>query len=246
MLWRHGTGTSALGTPARARQPAASSGSVPGGISAGNGQGFVINVVYDSSVANAPAGFTQTIANVVNFYESQFSTPLTITIDVGYGEIDGQSMRPAALGESQAYMTSVSYAQLQSCSGQQCKRHRRYRGGSELVCDQSGERPVLDPDGGSPSFGAWPARAVSMAMPVSPTFRTSTITSATIPGTVPGSQYDFFGAVAHEFSEIMGRQMLDGAADFGGAARLYRARSVPLFGAGRPRLFRHDARLLLA
>ncbi len=36
-------------------------------------------------------------------------------------------------------------------------------------------------------------------------------------GTVPGSQYDFFGVVAHEFSEIMGRQMLDGA-NFAGAA----------------------------
>ena len=81
---------------------------------AGEGQGLVINVVYDASVANAPAGFTQTVANVVAFYESHFSNPVTITIDVGYGEIDGQALQAFALGESQAYMTSVSYAQLQN------------------------------------------------------------------------------------------------------------------------------------
>ena len=95
----HGTVTSALATPAPART-GGSSGSVPGVTNAGNGQGLVINVVYDSSVANAPAGFTQTIANVVDFYESQFSTPVTITIDVGYGEIDGQSVEPAALAKA--------------------------------------------------------------------------------------------------------------------------------------------------
>ena len=39
---------------------------------------------------------------------------MTITIDVGYGEIDGQSLQPFALGESEANMTPVSYAQLQS------------------------------------------------------------------------------------------------------------------------------------
>ncbi len=48
-----------------------SSGSVPGVTSADHGQGLVINVVYDSSVASAPAGFTQTIANVVSFNYSQ-------------------------------------------------------------------------------------------------------------------------------------------------------------------------------
>ena len=52
----------------------------------------MINVVYDASVANAPAGFTQAVANVVAFYESDFSTPVTITIDVGYGEVDGQRL----------------------------------------------------------------------------------------------------------------------------------------------------------
>ena len=92
-----------------ARAPAASPGP-----QRRHGQGLAINVVYDPSVASAPAGFTQTIANVVNFYESHFSNPVTITIDVGYGEVDGQAMQAGALGENQAYMTSVSYSQLQA------------------------------------------------------------------------------------------------------------------------------------
>ena len=44
----------------------------PGVPNAGDGQGLVINIVYDASVANAPTGFTQAVANVVAFYESHF------------------------------------------------------------------------------------------------------------------------------------------------------------------------------
>ena len=67
-----------------------------------------------ASVENAPAGFTAAVAAVVSYYESVFTDPVTVTIDVGYGEIDGQSLGSNALGESETYLTSVSYAQLQS------------------------------------------------------------------------------------------------------------------------------------
>ncbi|MGN6750863.1 MAG: hypothetical protein ACTHJS_19990, partial [Xanthobacteraceae bacterium] len=76
--------------------------------------GLVINIVYDSSVANAPAGFTADVQAVVNYFESHFSNPITITIDVGYGEVDGSSLGSGALGESVTYFDPVSYAQLQS------------------------------------------------------------------------------------------------------------------------------------
>ena len=191
------------------------SGSVPGGISAGNGQGLVINVVYDSSVASAPAGFTQTIANVVNFYESQFSTPATITIDVGYGEIDGQSVVPGALGESQAYMTSVSYAQLETA----LVNNANAIGDTAAAASLSATSPV--------SGQYWIPTAEAQALGLAGGGIDGYAGFTNIPfldynvgndsGTVPGSQYDFFGVVAHEFSEIMGRQMLDGA-NFAGAA----------------------------
>ena len=66
-----------------------------------------------SSVNNAPAGFMATVNAVVDFYESHFSDPVTLTIDVGYGEIGGQALEAGALGESETALTSVSYNRLE-------------------------------------------------------------------------------------------------------------------------------------
>ena len=62
-------------------------------------------------------------------------------------------------------------------------------------------------------------------------------------GSVPVSQYDFFGVVAHEFSEIMGRQMMDGE-DFAGAPGYtaldlfhYSAPGIPDFSGTTPGYF---------
>src|SRR5437764_4100804 len=64
-----------------------------------------INVSFDSSVANAPAGFVAAVNYVVNYYDTLFTNNVTVNINVGYGEIAGQTMASGALGA-----TSVSYA----------------------------------------------------------------------------------------------------------------------------------------
>jgi hypothetical protein len=83
----------------------ASGGSTPtsGGSSAtsggSQGSGLIINVTYDASVANAPAAFKTDVAAAVQYFESEFTNPDTININVGYGEVDGQSLGSGALGE---------------------------------------------------------------------------------------------------------------------------------------------------
>ena len=194
----------------------AGSGNVPG-VSAGTeGQGPVINVVYDASVANAPAGFTQAVAAVVSFYENQFSTPVTITIDVGYGEVEGQALAPFALGENQANMTSVSYAQLQSALADNANAIGDFAAAASL--------PETSPVNGQYWIPTAEAQALGLVTGnngVDGYAGFSNIAglmdydSTNTSGTPPSNQYDFFGVVAHEFSEIMGRQVLIGA-DFGG------------------------------
>ena len=61
-----------------------------------------INIDYDSSVNNAPVGFKSGVQAAVQYLDRQFTNPITLTVDVGYGEIDGQSLGPGALGESEA------------------------------------------------------------------------------------------------------------------------------------------------
>jgi hypothetical protein len=73
-----------------------------------------IQIIWDSSVAPAPAGFTADVQQVANFFASEIKNPITITIDVGYGEINGSSISGSALGKSETYLQQVSYSQLRS------------------------------------------------------------------------------------------------------------------------------------
>ena len=85
-----------------------SSGSGTVSQTSGAGSGLIIDIDWDSSVSSAPSGFVTAVNSVVSFYESHFSNPVTITIDVGYGEIDGTALQSDALGESESDLTYVT------------------------------------------------------------------------------------------------------------------------------------------
>jgi hypothetical protein len=70
-----------------------------------------INVSFDQNPATLPAGFVAAVDYVVNYFDSTFTNPVTVNIDVGYGEIAGQSLGTDALGESETYIDSVAYSQ---------------------------------------------------------------------------------------------------------------------------------------
>jgi hypothetical protein len=58
-----------------------------------------ILINYDPSVASAPPGFIAGITAAVDYLEKLFTNPISITINVGYGEVDGFQLGSNALGE---------------------------------------------------------------------------------------------------------------------------------------------------
>jgi len=56
-----------------------------------------INFVYDPSVANAPAGFKQAFGTAATELQSVITSPGTVTIEVGFGDINGGT--PLAAGD---------------------------------------------------------------------------------------------------------------------------------------------------
>lgn len=62
-----------------------------GGTDVSLNRGFSINVTYDSSVTSAgnAAAIEGAVAAAVQFYETVFTNPMTLNIDVGFGEING-------------------------------------------------------------------------------------------------------------------------------------------------------------
>jgi hypothetical protein len=68
---------------------------------------MIINISYDSSVASAPAAFKAAINYVVNYFDTLFTNPVTININVGWGEVNGQTLGSGALGESSSNLAST-------------------------------------------------------------------------------------------------------------------------------------------
>jgi hypothetical protein len=196
-----------------------SSGSSSQGGSSGTGGGSAsvtgsatggLNIVvdWDASTSNAPAAFATVINQVVQFYETHFSDPVTITIDVGFGEVAGSSLAGNALGESETYLDPVSYATMIAA----------LKGDAKDATDQSvvASLPATNPNGGN----YWIATAEEKALGLTPSVTPvdgyvgfsgqSGIFDYNNSDGVSAGQYDFYGVVAHEFSEVMGRMLLVG------------------------------------
>ena len=190
-----GTGTSSTGNP----------GSTVTGSTVSSG--MTIDVVYDSSVSSAPAGFVTAVNQVASWYESHFSNSVTVTIDVGFGEVAGQSLASGALGESETALTSVSYAQLQSALVQNANAIGDTAAAASL--------PASSPVGGQFWVPTAEAEALGINGAIAPVngyvgFSSTANFQYNDSSGVASNQYDFFGVVAHEFSEVMGRTMMDG------------------------------------
>jgi hypothetical protein len=165
--------------------------------------GLTIDVTYDDTVANAPAGFTNVVGQVVQYFESIFTDPVTITIEVGWGEANDHPLGRSELGESQSVVDRIGYSQLRSA----------------LLADAASPTdaaamatvPATDPsDGGQFFVTQAEAKALGLVGRFQPVDGYVGFGSDVAfdydrsDGIAPGA-FDFFGVVAHEFSEVMGR-----------------------------------------
>ena len=82
-----------------------------------------IDIIYDSSVTAAgganpcpTAAFEACVQGVANFYETQFTNNITITWDVGWGEVDGSAISGGTGAQSQSNYTNnnFTYSQIKT------------------------------------------------------------------------------------------------------------------------------------
>jgi Ca2+-binding RTX toxin-like protein len=168
---------------------------------------FHIDISYDASVANAPAGFKTAVAEAVQYFESQFIDPITVNIAVGYGEVGGYSLGSNALGESLTYLTSYTYAQVKNA----------------LVADATSAvdaaavatLPSSSPVNGTMWASTADAKALGLLTNYSGLdgyvgFASGNLFDYDNSNGVSGGQYDFYGTFAHELTEVMGRTVMVG------------------------------------
>ena len=193
-----------LGTlyqPSQAMQSGSgsSSGSSPASTPSNNLSGFVINVSYDQSVSSLPAGFVAAINDVISYYESIFSAPITVNIDVGFGEIDGQQLQSGALGESETFLGNYSYSDVVNAL-------------AGVDPSAAASLPSSMPVSGAMWIGTAEAKALGLPLQQPSTdidgfagFSNAYSFAYDPNNRAISGEYDFIGVVEHEFTEVMGR-----------------------------------------
>ena len=207
--------------------------SVPGALGLAHGQnlafagalaqpqtqsGLVINVSYGADVASAPSEFKTEVQAVVAFFESHFNDPVTINIEVDYGEVDGTPLDSGALGESVTEYVGSSFTKIKNALAADATTTDDATAMAHFASS--------DPTGGKYFISTAEAKAMGLyganaALDGYCGFDSS-------PGTfdyneadgITRGQYDFFATVAHEFSEVMGRILNVGESIGGGSSYL--------------------------
>jgi hypothetical protein len=203
--------TIAGGSTSTSTSTSSSTSTLSGGQQIGGGQqtGLIINVTYDSSCNSAPAAFKTDVAAVVSYFESHFNDPVTINLDVGYGEVGGSPLSGGAIGESSYYLDPYTYAQIKSALTSDAKSTSDTAALNSL--------PASDPTNGE-TFWLTPAQEKALGLIGSSSGADGYVgfnSGANVfdynnSDGVTAGEYDFFGTVAHEISEVMGRELLTG------------------------------------
>ena len=158
------------------------------------------NITYDASVSDAPAAFKTTVAAVAQFFQDTFSDPVTVNVKVEFKPLGG------LLGHSNYSLNSYTYTQITTALAKD----------AGFVGDQSAvaSLPAMDPISGTHAYymTTAQAKALSLAGPSGASDGTVTLASDQAfdydrSDGIAAGQYDFYGSVAHEFSEVMGREL---------------------------------------
>jgi hypothetical protein len=166
-----------------------------------------INFTYDSSVQTAPAGFKQGLTTAANIIDAIILNPVTVNIDIGFGEDNGSALPNNTLGEAQpAFGVLLTYNDV--VAG--LTRAATSPDDAEVLQNL----PATDPSNG---VGFFVSAAQSIAWGVIPGSPTETDGfagfSSNLPftydpanGVAPGT-YDFVGVALHELTHALGRNL---------------------------------------
>ncbi|WP_407155622.1 NF038122 family metalloprotease [Bradyrhizobium sp. STM 3557] len=157
---------------------------------------LVINVSYDSSINNAPAGYITAIQAAVNYFEQNFTNDVTLNIKFGWSALSGN-----ALAQNSFYLNYFSYAQMKSlltASAHSADDATAYAslpasdptpGGASTWALSVGQEKVLGLTPGSTPFDDYVVLNSSVAWTFDPNNR------------AVAGEYDAIGAIEHEISE---------------------------------------------
>jgi hypothetical protein len=166
---------------------------------------LTFQLTYDSSTSTAPAGFLPAFNNAIQFYQTTFTDPITIKLQVGWGTINNKSLVPGAFGESLVNGQVFSnFAGVKSALMSDAKSAADQTSVSNIAAN--------DPTNGATFVMAYAeAKALGLLAANAPALDGFVGFSSTAPFTLDpnnraiAGENDFIGVAEHEISEVMGR-----------------------------------------
>ena len=167
---------------------------------------MIIEVTFDASASSAPPGFEAAVNDVVSLFDSIFTNPVTINIDVGWGEVDGQSIGASELGESlEQYTNGYGYNQILSAVNTTSLNDGDPIPASVLTSNDPTAGGTIDPGtAGARALGLMSATSFSVDGYIGLSSTPGTFTFDPSNPAVPGL-YDAIAVIEHELTEVMGR-----------------------------------------
>jgi hypothetical protein len=183
---------------------------------ASNDGSVQIDVTFDQSVLRLNPTLASEIETAVDYvvgvYQGLFANPITINIDVGWGEVDGQRLGSGDLGESVTNTNTYIYSQVLDAL-----RSSAEASGDPAQLEAVSSLPVTNPTSGDIEIADAEAQALGL-LSGTPTVdgyvgfdSNSSIWSFSPTATPAANEYYFIGVAEHEISEVMGR--ISGIAD---------------------------------
>ena len=173
---------------------------------------MIINLNYDTSVDSAPDEFKIAVNYVSAAFERLFADPITITVNVGWGELGegyagfSQPLPSNSLGASISVNSLYSYSPIVNQLASDATSADDALAVANMVADPTGGAFVDVPNAEAKAIGLTPFQGANtpptdgfMGFDSTQSFNYS-ITNRAVAG-----QYDFIGVVAHELSELLGR-----------------------------------------
>ncbi|HYM18113.1 MAG TPA: NF038122 family metalloprotease [Micropepsaceae bacterium] len=206
-------------------------------VGTGSGLHPTIDLIWDSSVANAPGGFnsngafTKAVTDAAQYLANTLHDNITINITIGFGEVAGHRLPSSALGESITNLNSSSYLAIANALSSTAEK-----AGDAYPITDPNPSPLSDPTS-SGNFWVTTAEAKALGFTPVPQETISAIPSGgsvAVPLNVDGHVgfssfkgifnysteggktgdtivgYDFYATVLHEITEVMGRMVFAG------------------------------------
>jgi autotransporter passenger strand-loop-strand repeat protein len=164
-----------------------------------------ITLTFDQSASSLPAGFVTAVKDAAEFYDTLFSNLISITIAVGYGEVDGNPVGSGYAESSYNLPGVFTYSQIRNAliatdtgsydasAVASLPATSPVASNAQFIVSEA-EAKALDLISGSPiSPDGWVGFATNIDWDFNPSDR------------AVNGEYDFIGAAEHEISEVLGR-----------------------------------------